>query len=232
MGSTPQSMTELQGTYSVFTGTDIFTVFQDQLISTMQGISYSITRQKAPVYTMGSADPRSVARSKRGIAGSMIMSTFDRHCLADFMRSSMFFAKRNSIETTASNPYRSAAVGSPLLSAAEANGTLPIQMQTPADINASMTTVANVIAGSATVGSEGMAVETTPMFTDQLLPFDTTLMGANEYGVASKMRIFGLEILNEGSGVSIDDTSNEVQMTYIARLISPWVNGSTPTTNG
>jgi len=37
---------DLQGTYSVFTGTDIYTVFSDSIISTMQGISYSITRHE------------------------------------------------------------------------------------------------------------------------------------------------------------------------------------------
>ena len=36
-------------TYSVHTGTDIFSVFNDSIISTIQGISYSIARQKAPI---------------------------------------------------------------------------------------------------------------------------------------------------------------------------------------
>lgn len=46
MGTTLNEMSSLQGTYSVFTGTDIYTVFKDQLISTMQGLSYSITRHE------------------------------------------------------------------------------------------------------------------------------------------------------------------------------------------
>jgi len=32
------------GTHTVFTGTDIYTVFSDMIISTLQGMSYSITR--------------------------------------------------------------------------------------------------------------------------------------------------------------------------------------------
>jgi hypothetical protein len=64
---------------------------------------------------------------------------------------------------------------------------------------------------------------TQPMFSDQLLPFDCTLAAKNEYSKGSSMRVFGLEILNEGSGISIDDTSNEVQLTYIARLLTPWI---------
>jgi hypothetical protein len=40
---------------------------------------------------------------------------------------------------------------------------------------------------------------------DQVLPFDITLDGTNEVGAASTRKIFGVEVLNEGSGVSMDD---------------------------
>jgi len=208
---------DLQGTYSVFTGTDIYTVFSDSIISTMQGISYSITRQKAPIYTMGSPDPRAIARSKRGIAGSMILTTFDRHALADFMRASTFAAKKLSIETTPTNPYLSETP----VSVGEKSEA--IQTLSPYQAGELLTEAGAVADIQESAGADKMSESTAPMFTDQLMPFDTTLMGSNEYGVGSVMRVFGLEILNEGSGVSIDDTSNEVQMTYISRLISPWV---------
>jgi len=214
MGSTLPSQ-EMAGTYSVFTGTDIYTVFEDLIISSLQGISYSITRQKAPIYTMGSPDPRAFARSKRGIAGSMILTTFDRHALAEFMRTSQFAAKKRSIETTPSNPYR--------LEEGVAPTTVSRAIQTlrPSEVGAEI----GISAASAieTGVPDVMTEVSPPMFTDQLMPFDTTLMGANEYGAGSIMRIFGIEILNEGSGFSIDDTSNEVQMTYIARLVQPWI---------
>ena len=44
------------------------------------------------------------------------------------------------------------------------------------------------------------------------------------------MRLYGCEILNEGSGFSIDDIVIENQMTYVCRTILPWrsfaLNGS------
>ena len=206
---------QMSATYSVFTGTDIYTVFQDTIISTLQGLSYSITRQKAPIYTMGSPDPRAVARSKRGIAGSMILTTFDRHALADFMRTSEFAAKNQSIETTSANPY-TAEIGTSPADIAESIQTMP-STEISSALNTSIDTAVD------TGFPDQMSSVATPMFTDQLMPFDSTLMGSNESGVGSVMRIFAIEVLNEGSGVSIDDTSNEVQMTYIARLISPWV---------
>ncbi len=47
----------------------------------IQAISYSVTREKAPIYTMGSPEPRAFSRNKRGIAGSLIWINFDRHAL-------------------------------------------------------------------------------------------------------------------------------------------------------
>ena len=35
------------------------------------------------------------------------------------------------------------------------------------------------------------------------------------------MKIFGVEILNEGSGVSIDDAVTEMQATFVARFVEP-----------
>ena len=51
----------------------------------------------------------------------------------------------------------------------------------------------------------------TPWYSDQVLPFDVTLSGANEYGAMCAAKIFGLEILNEGMGISIDDAVTEMQ---------------------
>jgi len=45
-----------------------------------------------------------------------------------------------------------------------------------------------------------------PWYTDQVLPFDITLAAANEYGAAASAKLFGVEILNEGFGTSIDDS--------------------------
>lgn len=61
-----------------------------------------------------------------------------------------------------------------------------------------------------------------PWFSDQILPFDITLAGSNEMGAATAMRIYGVEILNEGSGVSIDDAVTEMQATFVARSVDPW----------
>lgn len=52
----------------------------------MGGLSFTVTRERAPLYTMGSAAPRSFSRGKRGIAGSMISLVFDRSALNQAIR--------------------------------------------------------------------------------------------------------------------------------------------------
>lgn len=49
-------------TYTTFGGCDIVATFNGKVIGELQAISYSITREKSPVYTLGSAEPRSFSR--------------------------------------------------------------------------------------------------------------------------------------------------------------------------
>ena len=56
-------------------------------------------------------------------------------------------------------------------------------------------------------------------FIDEIPPFDITVNFLNEYGQASVMEIYGVEILNEGMGLSVDDLTTEKACTFIARNI-------------
>lgn len=58
---------------------------------------------------------------------------------------------------------------------------------------------------------------------DMLPPFDIVISFYNEYGQSSKMKIFGVTIVDEGQTVSIDDLLIEQTYTYMARGIQPMV---------
>ena len=58
-----------------------------------------------------------------------------------------------------------------------------------------------------------------PWYSDQILPFDVTIAGANEYGAMAAAKIFGVEILNEGCGSTIDDAVSEMQATFVGREV-------------
>lgn len=56
---------------------------------------------------------------------------------------------------------------------------------------------------------------------DMLPPFDVVITFSNEYGRFSKMRIYGISIIDEGQTMSVDDLVTEQTYTYMARGIQP-----------
>jgi hypothetical protein len=204
---------EFSKTYNSFSGVDIKAVFGSRIIAEIQAISYSITREKAPLYTMGSADPRSFSRGKRGIAGTLIFLVFDRHALLgtfgmiakkagdDYLK---FMSDKDDFVPNTSSDNLLADVPITTVAGAALSGGLE-------DL------------GESQISSiDDDQTPEAPWFSDQIPPFDVTLAAANEYGAFAVMRIYGLELLNEGYGVSIDDIVSEMQHTYVARTLVAW----------
>jgi len=198
--------------YNSFSGVDIKAVFGSKVIAELQAISYSVTREKAPLYTMGSADPRSFSRGKRGIAGTLIFLVFDRHALLGTFGTyatdpSAFLSDKDDIRPEAgmSDPFGA--------------GVATVAADSTATVG---DTVANQESEIFLTGVAGDQIGAAPWFSDQIPPFDITLAAANEYGSLAVMKIYGCEILNEGYGVSIDDIVSEQQMTYVARTLVGW----------
>jgi hypothetical protein len=196
---------EFSRSYNSFSGVDIKATFGGEVIAELQAISYSITREKAPIYTMGSADPRAFARGKRGIAGTLIFVMFDRHALLHTLRNMMFQSDIDDIFPL----FLGEDTGE--LAAATARATSDRSAASPVAEQESPISFAQSDQENAH-----------PWYTDQIPGFDITLAAANEYGSLAIMKVFGVEILNEGYGISIDDIVSEQQMTYIARTILPW----------
>jgi|SRR3990167_2052147 len=194
--------------YNSFSGVDIKGVFANIVIAELQAISYSVTREKAPLYTMGSADPRSFSRGKRGIAGTLIFLVFDRHALL-----STFGAYATQ----------------PLLFLSDIDDVRPEANVTEDVSGVGLVTESDVAVGEGVELQESQISTVSedqkpaaPWFSDQIPPFDITLAAANEHGSLAVMRIYGAEILNEGYGVSIDDIVSEQQNTYVARTMVGW----------
>jgi len=158
---------------------------------------------------MGSADPRAFSRGKRGIAGTLIFIVFDRHPLLSAFGAYQPEANQRLLFLSDIDDVRPEAdVTKDITSVGLAN---------PEQASASVQTAESNITA---VDSD--QVVAAPWFVDQIPPFDVTLAAANEYGSLAVMRIFGLELLNEGYGVSIDDMVSETQYTYVARTLVGW----------
>jgi len=186
----------IRQTYNASAGTDIVATIDGILVGNLNGISFSTTREKAPIYVMGSVDAVSFGRGKRGHAGSLIFTNFDRHALYDIMQ-----------------------------------GTFQETNQGPSDRYKYYAKATDVPAGgrSLLLGKQQLDAlgalgsnKATANYSDQLPPFTITLTSMNEYGNISALHILGVELINEGSGVSIDDIVTETQMTFVARAILGW----------
>jgi len=174
-------------TYSSFSGADITASIGNYIIGELQSITYSVTREKAPVFTLGNPNPRSFSRGKRGIAGSLIFTVFDRDSLHDLKQSTD--VARQGFNDSAFNT-----------SAEGAN-----QINVPHE---------NITADK---NRERWTKWSRPHYSDEIPPFDVTITFLNEYGHTSEMSIYGIEILNEGMGMSIDDITTQKSCSFVAR---------------
>jgi hypothetical protein len=146
---------------------------------------------------MGSLDARAYSRNKRGIAGSLIWINFYRHSLLNLIQkcAGTFVVDIDEIRPQ----YVNVANGGSIFqsSVVRAPG-IPVS--------------ATIDQLGTTLSSAGQNAQTaSPWYSDQVLPFDVTLSGVNEDRAMCVANIFGLEILNEGFGISIDDAVSEMQ---------------------
>ncbi len=197
---------EYTRTYTSFSGCDIVCTFGNVVIGELQAISYSISREKAPVYTMGSAEPRSFSRGKRGIAGTLVFTSFDRDALL------------KGLKEYAVNQASFQRIGGEL-------NMHPISIdewdkKMTAETGLSGDTIASQSPDEVT---NNVVKTADPHYADEIPPFDITISFANEYGQKAVMVIYGVEILNEGSGFSIDSIIAEKACTFVCRRIDPMV---------
>lgn len=232
---------DLARTYTSYSGVDIRVIINGAQVGSMQALSYAIQREKAPIYVMGSVDPISYSRGKRGIAGTMISLMMDTHILM----SKSFQGEKYLADTDEVFPgwVTAGTVSAATLNAGNVTGLNNADRITGggANTDVKLTTVGGAAynrtlesnnqggyqrANSETqqdLASLGTNYRVAPVFyVDQILPFDIAIVAANEYGQSAQMRLYGCEILNEGSGFSIDDIVIENQMTYVCRTILPW----------
>jgi hypothetical protein len=164
---------------------------------------------------MGSADARAFARGKRAIAGSLIFIQFDMEPLLfeladpnDPGKAARFLSDIDDLRpefTGVDQVFVDQTVVTPA-------GT--------ASTNAIGNTAANQETDVTTAGSDQIAA--IPWYPDQIPPFDVILTAANEYGSLAIMKILGVELMNNGYGISIDDIVSEHSYTFIARGLVPW----------
>ena len=191
-------------TFASFSGSDIHAVFGDFVFGEIQMISYKQDREKAPVYTMGSADLRTIARGKRLITGACVFVMFDKDGLLGVMNQRDASMRPHINKSEVVMAGRSTVGSSQINKAIQQGGSL------------------GAPSGNTGAGFTAFNEQVEAFHLDQLLPFDITVVGANEYGKISRMIIKGVELMTEAGGMSIDDMVLEKQVAFIARRIEQW----------
>lgn len=187
---------EYARTYTSFSGCDIVPMFGNKVIGSLQALTISVHREKAPIYTMGSADPRSFSRGKRGIAGSLVFTVFDRDALIEALKDQI--SEDSTFQRIGGDNDQT------ILSIDEWDK----MMTNNVDTSGTSADVTKSVASKATI-----------RYSDEVPPFDITISFANEYGQEAVQTIYGVELLNEGVGYSMDNVVTEKACTFVARKI-------------
>lgn len=182
------NMDNYQKTFTSYSGADITPVLNGVAFGDVNSITYSVTREKTPVYTMGSPNPRSFSRGKRGIAGSMVFTVFDKDSLKE-------------LKSGDHSPGQVVRGGQ--------NDTT-----SPEVFDSGMNQGANNAHDA--------------HYSDEIPPFEVSINFTNEYGSSSEVHIYGVEILNEGMGMSVDDISTEKSCTFVARELDHMASTDNP----
>lgn len=198
------NVAQYRSSYTTYSGADIVAVVHNRIVGELQGISYSVTREKVPIYTMGSPDPRSFSRGKRGIAGSMVFTVFNKDVFEDFKNAKDSNGESiTTIWTAAGNKQTT-----------DTNGVIVTNNES------GVTLLSTDDWENAIMQSNSIFRQVESTYADEIFPFDVTITMKNEYGQGAKFSILGCEILNEGMGISIDDITTEKACTFVARGIS------------
>lgn len=180
-------------------GIDIVAAVGTTIFAGLTGLTVSIQREKAPLYTMGNTNPWSYSRGKRGIAGAMTFATFDRTALHQALAGTKY-ATYLGKQVELGNA-RGGVAGD-----GKAKDKLNVTIKDAADTTVSL----------------GTHVVARAQYADQFMPFDIVVIGMNEYGGGSLMSVRQIEIVNENRSMSVDDIQIEESMTYVATHVLPW----------
>lgn len=209
MASTKITPLYTETPYRAFSGCDIQAFINHHKAASLQSITVSITREVAPLYTMGDPAPRAFVKGKRGIAGTLVFTQFDRHALLEGIYGQELVDIMTNVKSFL--PTRFSGASSPWLELNTNPGSRDI-IQSP-DLEEAVQTEINEL--------YSVLNKRLLQYVDQLPPFDVTITMVDEAGNGAFCSIRGIVLINEGWGYTIDDLSSENAFTFVARAIEP-----------
>lgn len=211
--------TQPQVPYKAFSGANIYATVGAYPVGTLQAVTVSITREVAALYSFSDANPKTFVKGKRGIAGTLVFTQFDRHALLRDIFRAAYDQPLNQTPSLFSSRFLNINSQQGILS-----GESVSSRNFAHDIGAAATAQFLDIQGDITTELTRLykqVGEQKLRYSDQIPEFDIVLTMVNESGDAAFVMIGGIVLVNEGWGYTLDDLVSESAFTYVARYITP-----------
>lgn len=198
--------TSSTGLSTVFSGSDVVVIFGNEYVGECMSFTLGINREAGPLYVMGKKSPIAIPKGKRGIGGSFVLAQLGYDALLQYAKSvcssdkAAVWVRKDEVALQMTGQGNDEAK------------------------NPNLTSTSDSVAVSAATAKsdlwQNVWEDGGPGYADQIPPFNITLVGINEQGDKMGMRVYGVTILNDGFGVSIDDLNIEKRYTFVATAAS------------
>lgn len=224
-----------------FTGADLQAYLNNKRVSNLESVTWSISVEVVGNYVMGRRDAVTYTTGKRVIAGSIVFSQYDKHAFLHEvwqlhrMRGRYatvgdlwgYDVNTTTAQSTSANYQTPLSIASISGGARVGYGAQSISRAEQAPAGAAFgfglsqqafdeQLRQQLMQTARIVGSQKF------MYSDQIPPFDLTLVAVNNQGYAARAAVLGMRITQETTGFSQNDLSNAVGMSYVALSVDPW----------
>ena len=228
-------------TRPTFTGSDMYCHINNKFVRNIESVTWSSSVEVVGDYVMGSRNAQAYRTGKRVIVGTMVFSQYDRHAVLDEVFN--LSNPDNPIRTyqdlwnlDSTNPPIAARILS-------TPNSVKLKTRTSYGVN---TLSSQIISGSVydvqlATRTQGLTLaefetrmqqqlaqaarlkgSTKIDYADMIPLFDLTITGVNTKGETTSCGIFGIQITQETAGVSSNDMTNSVGVSFTALAINPW----------
>lgn len=224
----------------VFSGGDLQAYINNIKVGNLESITWSISVEVVGNYVMGRRDAVVYTTGKRVVVGSIVLSQYDRHALLEqvFQVSTKGPATIGALWTPdygAENNVGQKLSGTDVLSTTMPGGIRNVDFERDGNASVSSTTGGELTLQRGLsrqafdrylldqLRDTARAISSQKFsYSDQLPPFDLTLVGVTKSGDAARCSIFGMQVTQETAGFSQNDLGNSVGMSFVALSVSPW----------
>jgi len=223
-----------------FTGGDLTPFVGNKKIGNLESITWSISTEIVGNYVMGRRDAVAYNTGKRVIVGSMVLSQYDRHALLSQIFGytpglstqydvwSKMYGSAGDIATIHGIKYSDNNYNTTNLLAAQMVNSAAV-VKAPDALSTTGGNIQGISTATLNRNLDDMVQKAADRkarqkisYSDQIPPFDLTLVGVNKAGAAARCAIQGMNISQETGGFSNNDLGNAVGFSFTALRIDHW----------